>query len=234
MLEDIVRTGLTEMNIAVDNAAIERLRRYFEMLEETNKVMNLTAISGEEAVATLHFLDCAAILKETDISGKTLIDIGTGAGFPGMVLKILRPDTKAVLIDSLDKRIGFLNRVKEELQLKEIECIHARAEEAAKEYRGKGDIVTSRAVDKLNVLAELSLPFLKKDGLFIAMKGPEYDEELETAKPAIKILGGKTETCAQYKIPGTDVVHSLIIVRKQKETSDKYPRRWSQIKKIPL
>lgn len=234
MLEELLETGLSEMSVSYDRTAIERLRKYYEMLEETNKVMNLTAITGEEAAATLHFLDSASILTETELSGKTLIDIGTGAGFPGLVLKILRPDANVILIDSLDKRIGFLRELCNELKLDGITLIHARAEEAVADYREKADLVTSRAVAGLNVLAELCMPYVKTGGLFVAMKGPEFDSELEAAKPAIRELGGKTERCVPYRIPGTDVVHSLIRIRKSGKTPSKYPRRWAQIKKNPL
>lgn len=234
MLEDILSSGLDQLGVEYHEGALPKLRRYYEMLKETNKVMNLTAISGEENVARLHFLDCAAVLRETDISEKTLYDIGTGAGFPGLVLKILRPDAKVVLIDSLDKRIGFLKNVCDELGLDNTACIHARAEEAAADYREKADVVVSRAVAGLNVLSELALPFAKKDGHFIAMKGPDYEHELDEAKNAIRELGGKTERCVTYGIPGTEISHSLIIIRKLSETHKRYPRRWAQIKKAPL
>ena len=234
MLEELLRSGLEELQVSYEESAIQRLRTYYEYLEETNKVMNLTAISGEENVARLHFLDCAALLREEDPAGKTLMDIGTGAGFPGLVLKILRPSAHVILIDSLDKRIGFLRELCTELGLTDTELIHARAEEAAVTYRETADIVTSRAVAGLNVLAELCLPYVKKDGVFAAMKGPDYEAELEAAKPAIKTLGGKTERCTSYTIPGTEITHSLIRIRKIAAAPSKYPRRWAQIKKNPL
>jgi len=234
MLEELLNAGLHELSVPFDASAVERLRKYYEHLEETNKVMNLTAITGEENVARLHFLDCAAMLSEVEIAGKTVMDIGTGAGFPGLVLKILCPSAHVILIDSLDKRIGFLREVCEELKLEDITLIHARAEEAAADYREKADLVTSRAVAGLNILTELCLPYVKQGGLFVAMKGPEFDAELEAAKPAIRELGGKTEQCSTYTVPGTDAVHSLIRIRKNQATPAKYPRRWAQIKKNPL
>ena len=234
LLEELVESGLGEMGIEYAPESVVQLRKYYELLEETNKVMNLTAISGEESVARLHFLDCAAILGETDIRGKTVADIGTGAGFPGLVLKILRPDCRLLLIDSLDKRIGFLKEVCAELCLKDVACVHARAEEAAADYREKADIVTSRAVAGLNVLAELCLPYVKRGGSYISMKGPDFDIELKSAEKAIKELGGKTEKCPIYTIPGTDISHSLIIIKKDGISPKKYPRRWAQIKKSPL
>lgn len=234
MLEEVLTSGLQELSVPFDGRMISRLRKYYEYLEETNKVMNLTAITGAENVAKLHFLDSAALLSQEDLAGKTVMDIGTGAGFPGLVLKILCPSANVILIDSLDKRIGFLREVCEELKLENISLIHGRAEEISAAYREKADLVTSRAVAGLNVLSELCLPFVKEGGVFVAMKGPEFDAELEAAKPAIRELGGKTEQCSTYTVPGTDAVHSLIRIRKNRPTPAKYPRRWAQIKKNPL
>lgn len=234
MLEDIVASGLAEMGIAPADDALKRFRVYYTMLEEKNRVMNLTAISGEEDTARLHFLDCAALLKCTDMNGKTVFDIGTGAGFPGLPLKILCPEIKLTLIDSLDKRIGFLKEVCSELGFADTVCLHARAEEAAADFRGKADIVTSRAVAGLNVLSELCLPYVKENGKFIAMKGPDFDAELENAKKAIKELGGKTEKCVKYAIPGADIIHSAIIIKKLSPSPACYPRTWAKIKNKPI
>ena len=234
MLEDILRSGFEELGIACDSQAYERFRAYYTDLDEVNKVMNLTAITGEEDSARLHFLDCAALLRYVDLSGKSVIDVGTGAGFPGLVLKIVDPSAKLTLLDSLDKRISFLESVCRRLGLDDVSCIHARAEEIPPAMRESFDVVTSRAVAGLNVLSEMCLPFVKPGGVFVAMKGPEFDEELESAKSAIKELGGKTESCETYTIPGTDIRHSVIIIRKKHETPSKYPRRWAQIKKKPL
>lgn len=234
MLEDILRSGLQELGISCDSQAIDRFRAYFRSLDEVNKVMNLTAITGEEDSARLHFLDCAALLRYEDLAGKDVIDIGTGAGFPGLVLKIACPSARLTLLDSLDKRIAFLQSVCREMGFDDVTCIHARAEELSPSMRESFDVVTSRAVAGLNVLSEMCLPFVKPGGVFMAMKGPEFDDELEAAKPAIKELGGKTERCETYTIPGTDVRHSVIIIRKLRETPSKFPRRWAQIKKNPL
>ncbi len=222
------------MNLPFDDKMLERYRTYFDNLEETNKVMNLTAITGEEDVARLHFLDCAALLKSADIAGKSVIDVGTGAGFPGLALKIACPDMKLVLLDSLDKRINFLRETCAKLELPDVECLHARAEEAPKELRRSFDYAVARAVARLNLLCELCLPFVKTGGAFIAMKGPDCEDEVNEAKKGIALLGGKIEKCAVYTIPETDVSHSLIIIRKTKATPEKYPRRWAQIKKQPL
>ena len=177
ILEEILEQGLTEWKIPYNGTTLDRFRRYHTLLEETNKVMNLTAIEGEKDTAQLHFLDCAALLRTNVMEGKTVADIGTGAGFPGMVLKILCPETEFVLIDSLDKRIRFLQEVCEELQLSGIRCIHARAEELPAEYRERFDLVTSRAAARLAVLSELCVPYSPQGGRFVSMKGPGCQEK---------------------------------------------------------
>lgn len=234
MLENILKDGFSQMDISADEKTFERYRVYYEYLEEINKVMNLTAISGEEDVARLHFLDCAAVLNTAELPGRRVIDVGTGAGFPGLALKIACPDMALTLLDSLDKRVNFLRDTCAKLGFSDVECIHARAEEAPKELRESFDFAMSRAVARLNLLAELCLPFVKVGGAFIAMKGPDCEEELNEAKKGIALLGGKVEKCVSYVIPGTDITHSLIVIRKQKPTPPKYPRRWAQIKKQPL
>lgn len=234
MLEDILKQGFEEMGLPADDTMLQRYRIYFEELEETNKVMNLTAISGEEDVARLHFLDCAALLKLADFSGKKVIDVGTGAGFPGLALKIAQTDISLTLLDSLDKRIGFLRSTCGKLGFDDVACLHLRAEEAPQEMRAGFDIACSRAVARLNLLCELCLPFVKKGGVFIAMKGPDCAEELEEAKRAIAILGGQIEKKADCRIPGLDASHNAVIIRKVKDTPPKYPRRWAQMKKLPL
>lgn len=234
MLEEILKSGFEELGITPDDKAITRYRVYYEQLSEVNKVMNLTAISGEDESARLHFLDSAAIMTACDISSKRIIDVGTGAGFPGLALKIAQPDITLTLLDSLDKRIGFLRETCEKLGFDDVECIHARAEEAGPEYRERYDLAVSRAVARLSLLSELCMPFVKVGGMFIAMKGPDCAEELDEAKHAISVLGGRLVRCENYTIPGSDVVHSLVIIKKERPTAAKYPRRWAQIKKQPL
>lgn len=230
MLEEILRENLT-----TDEPALERFRRYYELLTEWNKVMNLTAISGEEDTARLHFLDCAALTGLADLTGKRVIDVGTGAGFPGLVLKILRPDLDLTLLDSLDKRVKFLSAVCAELGFADVRCLHARAEEAAAgELRQSFDLACSRAVARLNLLSELCLPFVKPGGLFIAMKGPELSEELREAEKGIRLLGGEVERAAEYPVPGTELRHNAVLIRKVTDTPKKYPRKWAQMKKNPL
>ena len=233
-MDKILKDGFAELGVTVDEKAIERYKVYFENLEEKNKVMNLTAISGEEDVARLHFLDCAALLSAADFKGKKVIDVGTGAGFPGLALKIAQPDMELTLLDSLNKRIDFLSETCEKLDLDDVQCIHARAEEAPKAFRGAFDIATSRAVARMSVLCELCLPFLKVGGVFVAMKGPDCAQELSEAENALKLLGGEIRETKLYPIPGTDITHAAVIIEKVKPTHPKYPRKWAQIKKQPL
>ena len=228
MLEELLRSGFEALGIGLDSRALERYRIYYEYLEEMNKVMNLTAISGEEDVARLHFLDCVQLMQAASFAGKRVIDVGTGAGFPGLALKIACPDTELTLLDSLDKRIGFLRDCCRRLGFEDVECVHARAEEIAPGYRESFDFALSRAVARLNLLSELCLPYVKKGGAFIAMKVPMTKQEVRA------VLLGKLEQKLDYTIPGSDVTHSLLILRKAAGTPAKYPRRWAQIKKSPL
>lgn len=234
MLETIVQEGFAQLGLAADETVLARYRRYYEHLTEWNRVMNLTAISGEEDTARLHFLDCAALLGLADFAGKRVIDVGTGAGFPGLALKIARPDLDLTLLDSLDKRVKFLKDTCEELGFEDVQCLHARAEEAPQALRESFDIACSRAVARLNLLAELCLPFVKVGGLFLAMKGPEVAEELREAEKGIRLLGGEIERVAEYAVPGTELRHNAVLIRKTSSTPQKYPRKWGQMKKQPL
>ena len=196
--------------------------------------MNLTAITGERDVATLHLLDCAALLAQADMRGKTVIDVGTGAGFPGMVLAILEPSARFTLLDSLGKRVDFLREVCEQLGLKNVTCVHARAEEFAAGHRERFDIATSRAVAQLNVLSELTLPLVKVGGLFAAMKSTSTDEEIAAARSAIAQLGGQLAGCTDYPVPETDVIHRIVRIEKVRPTPKQFPRAFARIKKAPL
>ena len=233
-LEQILRRGLEARGHEPGEETLRRFRIYFENLEKWNQVMNLTAISGEEDVARLHFLDCAALLEAGELSGRTLIDVGTGAGFPGLVLKILCPEVKLTLLDSLDKRLSFLEDSCEKLGFADVQFVHARAEETPDGFRERFDFAAARAVARLNVLCELCLPYVKPGGAFLAMKGPELGEELREAYVALKTLGGTAEREIVYDIPGTDVRHCAAVIRKTGPTPARYPRRWAQIKKKPL
>ena len=232
MMEQILREGLAALSLPTDAAA--PLMAFSAQLLETNKVMNLTAITEPEDVARLHLLDCAALLNITDFRGKRVVDVGTGAGFPGMPLRILEPDFDLTLLDSLGKRIAFLQRVCDEMGLQRVTCIHARAEEFAAKHREQYDIATSRAVAALNVLCELTLPLVKVGGRFLAMKAVDSDDEIRGAKIAVAQLGGKVEDIRDYTIPGTDITHRVVVIGKVKPTPDAFPRAFAKIKKAPL
>lgn len=232
-MEEILRAGLAELGLQVPEGAVEQLRAYYTLLEAKNRVMNLTAIHGEEDTARLHFLDCAALLPYLPEGTQTLADVGSGAGFPGLVLKILRPELRLTLLDSLQKRVVFQQETAAALGLEGLECRAGRAEEQA-DMRQSFDAVTSRAVARLSMLSELCLPMVKTGGVFIAMKGPEPEEELREAHRALSLLGGGPARIVKYTVPGTEAVHSLVIVKKERPTPAAYPRRFALIKKNPL
>ena len=231
-MEALLKQGLAELGL--DSSGIPSLLRYGELLLEKNKVMNLTAITEPADVASLHFLDSAALLALADLKGKTVVDVGTGAGFPGMPLKILEPSIRMTLLDSLGKRITFLQEVCDDLGLTDVQCVHTRAEEFTAEHRQSFDFAVSRAVANLSMLCELCLPLGKPGGYFLSMKSVESNEELNAAKRAIQTLGGQVKRIADYQIPGTDVTHRVIFIKKVAETPKKYPRPFAKIKKNPL
>ena len=230
--ETLLQQGL--QSLGLDSSKTDQLLTFAEMLLEKNQVMNLTAITDPVDVAQLHLLDCAAVLTLADLKGKRVVDVGTGAGFPGMPLQILEPTAKLTLLDSLNKRIGFLQEVCDALDLRQTRCVHGRAEEYARDHREAFDFATSRAVAALNVLCELALPMVKVGGAFLAMKSVDCDEELRQAKSAIAQLGGSVESVQDYTIPGTDVCHRLVVIRKVKPTPASFPRAYARIKKNPL
>lgn len=231
-MEQLLHEGLTTLGLPT--TGIPALLRYANMLVEKNKVMNLTAITEPADIATLHFLDCAALLPLADWADKSVADVGTGAGFPGMPLRILEPSIRLTLLDSLNKRIDFLKEVCANLGLDDVDCVHGRAEEFAAEHRESYDIVTSRAVANLQMLCELCLPLVKEGGYFLSMKSVDSDQELKSAYTAIKTLGGQVEQVKDYTIPGTDVSHRLIFIKKVAPTPKKYPRAFAKMKKAPL
>lgn len=237
-MKEIIAAGLSELGLTdkVPQNAPELLEAYGKALLEKNQVMNLTAIREEDKVAQLHMLDCAALLNYADFAGKTLIDVGTGAGFPGLPLKILSPTLDVTLLDSLNKRVDWLNEVSGQLGLTGVRAIHARAEEQAqvKGFRDGFDFATARAVAELRLLCELCLPYVKVGGYFLSMKSVDSDQELETAAHCIKFLGGRVVDVHDYTIPGTDVSHRLVVIQKVAPTLKGYPRRWANIQKKPL
>ena len=231
-MEQLLQDGLTALGLPADG--IPALIRYADLLVEKNKVMNLTAITEPADIARLHFLDSAALLTIADFKEKTVADVGTGAGFPGVPLRIIEPSMHLTLLDALNKRVEFLKEVCGDLGLADVECVHARAEEFAADRRESFDLVTSRAVAALPLLCELCLPLVKVGGYFVAMKSVDAGAELDAAAHAIEVLGGAVERVADYDIPGTEVRHRAILIKKVRETGKKYPRPFAKIKKAPL
>lgn len=232
-MKETLLSGAKELNLPLSAPQADTFCRFGEALIEKNKVMNLTAITEPREVARLHFLDCMALLKLEKFAGKTVVDVGCGAGFPGVPLKIAEPNIQLTLLDSLKKRIDWLSEVLPELGV-EAECIAARAEEFAEDHRESYDIAVSRAVARLNMLSELCLPLVKVGGAFISMKAVDSDEELSQAARGIGMLGGKIEKIWDYTVPGTETVHRAVVIRKVKKTPGQYPRRFAKIKQSPL
>ena len=232
-MDELLRAGFAALGLPLDETALTRFETYYELLEERSKVMNLTAIHGETDVAQLHFLDSAALLTVEPLAGKSVIDVGTGAGFPGLPLKIAQPDISLTLLDSLDKRVRFLDDVCAATGLTDVTCLHTRAEEAS-ELHGQFDAAVSRAVARLYLLCELCLPFVRTGGVFLAMKSVESDPELQEARSAIAQLGGAVEDVTDYTIPGTEVTHRVVRIRKERPTPAGFPRAFARIKKAPL
>lgn len=232
-MEDVLREGLAILDIAADKEQIRKLCAYGERLIEKNTVMNLTAIRAPEDVARLHFLDCAALLKTADFAGKSVLDVGSGGGFPGVPLRILQPDIRLTCVDSVGKKMEFVRGTCEALGLDSVTCLWGRIEEQP-QLRESFSIAVSRAVAELHVLAELCLPQVEPGGLFLAMKGPDCEEEVQRSAFAIRTMGGRLRDIVRYTIPGTDVTHAAVVVEKIKPSPAQYPRRYAQIKKKPL
>ena len=215
---------------------LEQFNKYADLLIEWNEKMNLTAITEPSEIVTKHFVDSLYGLKFLN-GRKTVIDVGTGAGFPGLPLKIAKTDIELTLLDSLNKRLRFLSEMTNRLGLKSVECVHSRAEDGAKigsSLRESFDVAVSRAVANLSCLCEYCLPYVKRGGVFLAYKGPDTETELADAQNAIEILGGEVTGVYDYTIPETDITHSIIVITKVKNTPDKYPRLQGKIQKKPL
>lgn len=236
-MNNVLTEKVKELSIVLNDKQIQQFEHYYNILVEWNKVMNLTAITEYEEVVEKHFLDSLTIVNAIHVEKiETLIDVGTGAGFPGIPLKIAFPHLKVTLLDSLNKRIKFLNEVIDLLELNDIKAIHGRAEDYAKqaEYREQYDICVSRAVANLATLSEYCLPYVKVDGLFVPYKSGEIDEELKSSEKAVSILGGKVEEVVKFQLPGTDIGRSFVKIHKIKETKKKYPRKAGMPTKEPL
>lgn len=219
----------------IDNVSAEKFAVYMELLREWNEKINLTAITDEEGILVKHFFDSCSISEFVGNNSK-IIDVGTGAGFPGLPLKIVNDTLNLTLVDSLNKRINFLNEVKNKLGLKNVETVHGRAEDVGidNKYREKYDFAVSRAVAELRILVEYLLPLVKVGGKVIAMKGPNIDEEVENSKKAVKLLGGEIERIESFRLGNTDNERTIIIIKKIKNTESKYPRKAGIPRKNPL
>lgn len=229
--------GLQDLGLSLSDSQIEMFEIYKELIKDWNNKINITSITEDKDIYIKHFLDSATIFKSGLIkNGASIIDVGTGGGFPGLPIKIINQKTNITLLDSLNKRIVFLNEVIDKIGFSNMVAIHGRAEEFGKmpEYREKFDITVSRAVAALNVLCEYCLPFVKVGGYFIAMKSTNVDDELKQANNAIKILGGTLSKSLDVTIPNTDITHRLIIIKKTRQTPTKYPRGSGKPKKKPL
>ncbi len=234
---DSFQKDLKELNISLSEKQIQQFMTYYELLIEWNQVMNLTAITDFDEVLKKHFVDSLSLVKAYDTaSNVSVIDIGTGAGFPGIPLKIAFPNLKVTLLDSLNKRVNFLQTVIDKLELEEIDAIHGRAEDFAKKgkLREQYDLCVSRAVANLSTLSEYCLPYVKIGGKFISYKSEKISEEREHAKNAITLLGGKIEEPIEFIIPNSDIYRNLFVIRKYKETPNKYPRKAGLPAKEPL
>ena len=226
-----------KMNVTLSTEQQKQFVRYYELLVEWNSFMNLTGITDFQEVLQKHFEDSLALVKGVDLASVTsVMDVGTGAGFPGLPLKIAFPELKVVLLDSLGKRVKFLNHVIEELRLENIEAIHGRAEDFARkeEYREQFDLVVSRAVANLSSLSEYCMPYTKVNGLFVSYKSGKIEEELEQAKKAIFLLGGKLKNTVKFRLEGSDIERSLVIIEKHEKTAKKYPRKAGIPSREPL
>ena len=230
-MKQTLKNLLPRQKLSLTEEQLDTLCRFGALLLEKNQVMNLTAITEPEKVAELHFYDCLALLNAADFRGKRVIDIGCGAGFPGVPLKIAEPTMELTLLDSLGKRMDWLREVLPELSV-EASVVTARAEEYVSMCRESFDLAVSRAVARLNILTELCLPYVKPGGAFVAMKGQLADIELEEAKRGIALLGGRVENVFSYEVAGA--MHRAVVIRKEKATPARYPRAFAKIKKTPL
>ena len=234
---DLMSKAAEDVGLQLSKDQYERFMKYMKLLQEWNEKINLTAITEDEEVVKKHFIDCIKAFKRDEFKkADTMIDVGTGAGFPGLPIAIMRSDLKVTLLDSLNKRINFLNTVIKELGLKNVVTIHSRAEDGArnKELREKFDIATSRAVANMSVLSEFCLPYVKVGGNFIALKGPAVEQEISESRNAIGTLGGQLVDVCEVSIEETELRHNLVVVKKIKACDKIYPRKAGTITKKPI
>lgn len=235
-MKTLLKNACNELNLKIDDNQIDEFLKYKQLLLEWNEKINLTAITDDKEIILKHFVDCLTVCKFIDFNNKTFIDVGTGAGFPALPIKIFCKSSAPTLLDSLNKRINFLKTVGNELNLQNITYIHSRAEDAGQDisFREKYDFCVSRAVANLSVLAEFDLPFVKVGGYFIALKGPLLDNEIIDANKAITTLGGIIEKVETIKIPFTDIEHKLVFIKKLRQTPKQYPRKAGKVSRNPI
>jgi len=234
---DIMNKASINVGLEFNEKKYAEFMRYKDLIKEWNEKINLTAIKEDEEIVKKHFIDSMKVFEFDQLkNAKNIIDIGTGGGFPGIPMKIIKPEINIVLLDSLNKRIKFLDEVIKDLQLENIKAIHGRAEDYAQEvqYREKFDIAVSRAVANLTVLSEFCIPYVKVGGYFVAMKGPAVEEEIKLSKNAIRMLGGKIEHIEKVQIEDSDLNHNLVIIKKIAGTNKKYPRKAGMVTRSPL
>lgn len=236
-MSEMLKNRMDRLQIETNENMLEQFDLFYHLLVEWNKVMNLTGITEYEEVVEKHFADSLSLARFLDLNKiHTVIDVGTGAGFPGIPLKIAFPHLKVVLLDSLNKRINFLNEVIAKLDLREIHTIHGRAEEYARkpEYREQFDLCVSRAVANLSVLSEYCIPYIRVGGIFVPYKSGEIDEEVAASRKAVDILGGQIDHVEKFQLPDTDIHRSFVFINKIKNTQKKYPRKAGTPAKEPL
>lgn len=233
----LMKEASLEVGLDLTEVQYDQFIKYMRLLQEWNEKINLTAITEDEEVIKKHFIDCIKSFKSEAIkNAETIIDVGTGAGFPGLPIAIMNPNVRVTLLDSLNKRINFLNLVVRELGLKNVVTIHSRAEDGArnKELREKFDVATSRAVANMSVLSEFCIPYVKINGHFIALKGPAIEEELKDAQKAIEVLGGELKGKIEYDIEESDLNHNIVEVKKVRNCPKVYPRKAGTVNKNPI
>lgn len=235
-MKNLLKNACYELELNITDEQIENFFIYKKTLLEWNENINLTAITDDREIILKHFIDCLTIAKFRNFDNKSIIDVGTGAGFPGIPIKIFFKECNMTLLDSLNKRINFLKEVSQNTGLKNINFVHSRAEDAGqnKDFREKFDFCVSRAVANLSILAEYDLPFVKVGGEFIALKGPSVDEEISEAENCIKILGGEITDIKTISIPFSDIKHKLVFIQKLRQTPKQYPRKAGKISKSPI
>jgi 16S rRNA (guanine527-N7)-methyltransferase len=234
---DMLKEACEKEGLTFDDTMYDNFIEYKALIKEWNEKINLTTITEDEEIIKKHFIDSIKVFKFPYVrEAKNIIDIGTGGGFPGIPMKIVKADCSIVLLDSLNKRINFLNKVIDKLELDDIRTIHGRAEDFAQkaEYREKFDLTVSRAVANLTVLLELCLPYVKIGGYFVALKGPSIEDEIKDAKVALRVLGGSIEEIIEVDIAGSDLKHNLLVIKKVKDTPKKYPRKAGTANKSPI